>query len=285
MRSPIITIDLEDWFHLLECDAIPGPEAWGTLESRIERNTNRVLALLANHGIRATFFTLGWVAETYPSLLKTVASQGHEIGCHSGLHTLIHQQTPEAFRMETRRAVDAISGCIGLPVTAYRAPGFSLTSQSLWAFELLGELGITTDCSVFPGRHAHGGTGGLFPPGPFKLECRNGMQLREFPMTLAQVGPLDIAFAGGGYFRFFPYAMIARWIRANPDAMTYFHPRDFDEGQPRIQGLSALRKFKAYAGLKGAHQKLDRFLHEFGGQSLGEASARIDWDQSPLVRL
>jgi polysaccharide deacetylase family protein (PEP-CTERM system associated) len=285
VRPPIITIDLEDWFHLLECDAIPGPEAWETLESRIEQNTNRLLELLASHGIRATFFTLGWVAEKYPKLLKKVASEGHEIGCHSSVHTLIHQQTPETFRMETRRAMDAISECVGIPVTVYRAPGFSLTGQTLWAFEILAELGIITDCSVFPGRHAHGGTGGLFPRGPFRLECRNGMKLREFPMTLAQMGPLHIAFAGGGYFRFFPYPMIARWTRANPNTMTYFHPRDFDDGQPRVQGLSALRRFKAYAGLKGAHQKLNRFLHEFGGQSLGEAGAKVDWDQTLTVQL
>ena len=111
------------------------------------------------------------------------------------------------------------------------------------------------------------------------------MKLREFPMTLAHVGPLHIAFAGGGYFRFFPYPMIARWTRSNPNTMTYFHPRDFDDDQPRIQGLSALRRFKAYAGLKGAHHKLNRFLCEFGGQSLGEASAKVDWEKRPSVRL
>ena len=282
---PIITIDLEDWFHFLECEAIPGPEAWGSLESRIRRNTERLLDLLAIHGIHATFFTLGWVAKAHPSLLKQVADQGHEIGCHSGLHSLVHQQTPDVFRLETRQALEAISECIGRPVTAYRAPGFSLTDHTLWAFEVLGELGITTDCSVFPGQHAHGGTGDLFPQGPFRLKCRNGTSLREFPITLVKTGPLHIAYAGGGYFRLLPYSMIARLTHTNPFTMTYFHPRDFDDGQPSVPGLSILRRFKAYVGIKGNHEKLNRFLHDFGGQSLGEACARVDWETRPSVRL
>ena len=283
--TPIITIDLEEWFHLLECDAIPGMEAWGTMESRIELNTERLLELFENLNIRATFFTLGWVAQVYPTLLKKVAAKGHEIGCHSGIHTLIHQQTPVAFQIETQIALGKISDCIGMPVSVYRAPGFSLTSETLWALELLAEMGIITDCSVFPGRHAHGGTGALFPQDPFRIECRNGMTIHEFPMTIARVGPFTAAFAGGGYFRFFPYWMIAHWTRNSKHTMTYFHPRDFDDGQPRIPGLPILRKLKAYTGINGALPKLTRFLHEFGGQPLREASASINWDQTPHVKI
>lgn len=282
---PILTVDLEDWFHLLDCDAIPGPAGWDGLESRLARNTDRLLAIFEARNLRATFFTLGWVAERHPAVLRRVADLGHDIGCHSHVHTLIHTQTPGAFAEETRRALDAISQCISRPVTAYRAPGFSLTPATLWAFDHLAELGVTTDCSVFPGRHAHGGTAGCFPADPFRLLTPSGREIREVPMTLARVGPVDLAFAGGGYFRFLPYPLIAHWTRTHPGTMTYFHPRDFDAGQPRIPGLSRIRRFKAYAGLPGAAAKLERFLDAFGGQTLAEACAAIRWEDRPLVRV
>lgn len=285
VHPPVLTVDLEDWFHLLDCEAIPGPAEWDRLESRIGANTDRLLEIFAKRSLQATFFTLGWVAERHPSVLRRVANQGHEIACHSHLHSLIHTQSPTGFREETHRAIEAISQCVSRPVTAYRAPGFSLTQSTLWAFDHLVELGITTDCSVFPGRHAHGGTSGRFPRGPFRLLTPSGGQLQEFPMTLARVGPLDLAFAGGGYFRFLPYPLIAHWTRQHPAAMTYFHPRDFDADQPRISGLPVLRRFKAYAGLARAGAKLERFLDAFGGVSLQQAKSRIAWEDTPQVRL
>lgn len=284
-EPPIITIDLEEWFHLLDCQATPAVESWDRLESRIGPNTDRLLDLLGELGIRATFFSLGWVAERHPGILRKVSGAGHEIGCHSAIHSLIHKQTPEIFREETRCALDTISQCIGLPVTAYRAPGFSLTPQTLWAFEHLAALGVTQDCSFFPGRHAHGGTGEGFPAEPHRIQCPGGLLIQEFPMTLANWGPLDIAIAGGGYFRFLPYPLIAHWMSLHPGAMTYFHPRDFDPGQPRIPGLPLMRHFKAYVGLGRSFEKLRNFLGEFHGQSLGEATSRIDWDQTPLIQI
>lgn len=282
---PILTVDLEDWFHLLDCESIPGPEGWDRLESRIAGNTDRLLEIFAARNLRATFFSLGWVAERHPGVLRKVATQGHEIACHSHVHTLVHAQSPSAFREETRRAIEAISQCVAKPVTAYRAPGFSLTHDTLWAFDHLTELGITTDCSVFPGRHAHGGTAGRFPDEPFRLVTRSGSQIREFPMSLACVGPLNFAFAGGGYFRLLPYWLINHWTRRHPATMTYFHPRDFDGDQPRVSGLSMARQFKAYVGLSSATTKLHRFLETFGGESLAEATARIQWEQTPLIAL
>lgn len=283
--SPILTVDLEDWFHLLDCEALPGAEGWNQLESRIGANTDRLLELFESRGLQATFFTLGWVADQHPGLLRKVAALGHEIACHSQQHSLIHGQSPSAFREETHRALETISQCVARPVTAYRAPGFSLTQDTLWAFDHLAALGITTDCSVFPGRHAHGGTADRFPAGPFRISTPSGNSLRELPMTLARVGPVDLAFAGGGYFRFLPYRLIAHWTRTHPGTMTYFHPRDFDAGQPRIQGLSALRRFKAYAGLGGATAKLERFLDAFGGRTVGKACAEIQWDNHPILQI
>lgn len=282
-KAPIITIDLEDWFHLLECDAIPGVEHWPTLESRVEANTDRLLGLLDKHDVKATFFTLGWVANHYPTLLQRVAKAGHQIGCHSDVHTLVHQQTEHAFRVETRQAISAISDAISSPVLCYRAPGFSITDTCLWAFGVLSELGIQVDSSVFPGNHAHGGTGAVFPAVPFRIE-HGGSPLCEFPISLSRFGPFQVAVAGGGYFRILPFSLIAHWIAGTPYNMTYFHPRDFDADQPRIQGLSSFRTFKAYTGLNNSFAKLDRFLIRFGGQSVESAHATTDWASAPVVR-
>lgn len=281
--APIVTIDLEEWFHLLEY-ALPSVDAWDTLESRVEANTERILELLELHHVRATFFSLGWIAGKYGHLLRRIAAAGHHVGCHSDVHSLVHQQTPAQFREETRRALETISAAVSAPVDCYRAPGFSITESCPWAFEILLELGVRTDCSVFPGRHAHGGTGARFPAVPFRLALPNG-QLDEFPMAVTSGALLRVPFAGGGYFRLFPSALIERWASAAPYVMTYFHPRDFDPGQPRLAGLSRLRRFKTYVGLAGSLAKLDRFLGRFGGRSVAEARAQLDWSAAPLVRL
>ena len=279
---PILTFDLEEWFNLLECDAIPGVEEWGDMESRVEANTDRLLDILDKRGLKATFFVLGWVARRYPALVRRIASLGHEIGCHSDIHSLVWRQTPPQFREETARALNVIGEVVGTPVTCYRAPGFSITSQCLWAFEALLDLGVTTDCSVFPGAHAHGGTRTMFPDAPFRIRVGN-RTLLEFPVSLARLGPLRLAFVGGGYFRMLPLPLISHWTRKCPGAVTYFHPRDFDAGQPRITGLSPIRSFKAYVGIGSAARKLDLFLECFGGQTLGQACASIQWEKTEQV--
>ncbi len=284
IAAPIITFDLEEWFHLLECDAIPGADRWGDQESRVEANTDKILGQLDLRGIKATFFALGWIARHHPALLQRITSQGHDIGCHSDIHSLVWRQTPKSFREETSRALGSISEATGAPVPYYRAPGFSITAECLWAFEILLDLGITADCSVFPGVHAHGGTRTLFPGRPFRLAVGE-RTMQEFPVSLAGAGPLRMAFVGGGYFRLLPLPLITHWTRKQPGAITYFHPRDFDAGQPRIPGLSVLRHFKAYVGIAGASSKLDRFLARFGGQSLSQACLAIAWDQTPMIRI
>ena len=235
------------------------------------------------HKLKATFFCLGWVARTHPILIQRIAAQGHDLGCHSDVHSLVFSQSPEAFREETARAMGAITDAAGSAVSYYRAPGFSITSKCLWAFDILMDQGITVDCSVFPGSHAHGGTQSLFPGEPFRLRVGE-RTLMEFPVSLAG-GPLQLAFVGGGYFRLLPLPLIVRWTRKKPNTMTYFHPRDFDDEQPRVPGLSILRHFKAYVGIGGAGRKLDAFLTQFGGRSLSQACQDISWDQTPVVTL
>jgi peptidoglycan-N-acetylglucosamine deacetylase len=280
---PVLTFDIEEWFHLLECDAIPGVESWGSLESRVERSVETLLELLGKHGVHGTFFTMGWVAERHPEMLRRIAANGHEVGCHSHIHSLVHAQTPEAFVDETARALNTIAAAVSRPIRLYRAPGFSITTKSLWAFDLLMELGIEIDCSVFPGTHAHGGVGNSFPHEPFRIDVP-GRSLHEFPASLARIGPIRLAFAGGGYFRLLPLAAILRLASRADYTMTYFHPRDFDADQPRISGLGPLRAFRAYVGIAGALGKLDAFLARRGGRTVSSANASIDWTRTPVFR-
>lgn len=269
--APILTVDLEEWFHLLDCKEVCEAAQWLGLESRIVQNTHRLLDLFDQHSVKASFFVLGWVAEHYPALIRQIQARGHEIGCHSHWHTLVWTQTPAAFRQETLRALNTLADTTGQPIQMYRAPGFSIRADCLWAFEILAELGITLDASVFPGRHAHGGVGHRYPATPFRLETPSG-PLLEFPMSLARVGPLDFAYAGGGYFRLLPWPAIRRYIKSNSYNMTYFHPRDFDPEQPRIPELAFLRSMRAYLGLSNSFGKLETLLSAFPVVPIGQAN-------------
>lgn len=263
-----LTVDMEEWFHILDCHGIGEPASWLAYESRIEANTHRLLDLFDLHEAKSTWFVLGWVAENYPNLVREVQRRGHGIGCHSHLHSLVWQQTPAAFRQETQLALRTLEATCGVPITMYRAPGFSITEATPWAFEVLADCGITTDASVFPGRHGHGGVVLKDAPrGPFDIPTPSGT-LREYPMSLARLGPLDLAYAGGGYFRLLPWPLIRRYIHANPYTMTYFHPRDFDPGQPRIPNLGLGRTIKSYVGLAQSLAKLNQLIQYHPAQAI-----------------
>lgn len=283
MTRPILTIDLEEWFHLLETDAVPDPDGWGSLERRLHANTDRLLDLFDRVGVKATFFVLGWIADRHPDVVRQVADRGHELGCHSHLHSMVCRQAPADFREETVRAIAAIQAAGGTDVTLYRAPGFSITPDSAWAFEVLAGLGIDRDASCFPSSHAHGGMGDRVPAGPFRIHTQAG-DLKEFPVALARFGRIGVPIAGGGYFRLLPFPLVAHFARQTDYLMTYFHPRDFDPDQPRLQGLPLGRRFKSYVGLGGSLAKLEKLLKTFGGQSVGEADRSIEWSITPLLR-
>jgi polysaccharide deacetylase family protein (PEP-CTERM system associated) len=254
-----LTVDVEEWFHLLDCEGVGGPDRWSDQPTRVVENTQRLLDFFDAHQARGTFFILGWVAESRPALVREIQARGHHLGCHSHHHTLVWSQTPESFRIETRRALHAIEDASGTAIRTYRAPGFSITQQSLWAFRILCEEGIEADASVFPGTHAHGGLGIPCPDTPYWLETTSG-RLLEFPMSMAKLGPLDLAYAGGGYFRSMPWPLIKYLVCHKPYTMSYFHPRDFDPLQPRLEGLSMARHWKSYTGLKTALPKLGKLL-------------------------
>jgi len=279
----ILTVDLEDWFHLLEYDGSSDVSRWNSYPERIHRNTDLLLETFAEAGVQATFFSLGWVARTYPHLLRRIVAAGHEVGSHSDTHDLVHQRSPAQFREDLHRSMTAISDATRQPVHLFRAPGFSITRRCLWAFEVLAESGIRVDASLFPSAHAHGGFGAL-NQGPTRIETRSGA-LRELPVTTREVAGRGFAFAGGGYFRLLPSSLVRRWSAREPYLMTYFHPRDFDPEQPILPDLSRKRRFKSYVGLRGARRKLVKLLSIGGFGSVSQAEARIAWDRVPWLTL
>jgi polysaccharide deacetylase family protein (PEP-CTERM system associated) len=279
----VLTVDVEDWFHLLEHPLTDDVASWDSFERRVEPATERILDELNRRGIRATFFCLGWIAERYPGIVRKIAEGGHEIGSHSYAHQLVHRQDRQAFAADLARSIALLADVTGAPVRAYRAPGFSITRDCLWAFEIMAGQGIEIDCSVFPSPRAHGGLEG-FCAEPAVIRTPGGA-LKELPMTMGRIMGRPLAFSGGGYFRLLPRAVIDHQMAAQGYTMTYFHPRDFDAGQPVLPGLSPARRFKSYVGLRGAWAKFLRMLDAFSFVSVGEAAASIDWDKARTVDL
>jgi peptidoglycan-N-acetylglucosamine deacetylase len=270
----ILTFDLEEWFH---CDFISGDENWSNYEVRIHESTDFILSTLSKYNRKATFFILGWIAEKYPELVMRIYNEGHEIGCHSMKHELVHRFTPKEFREDTQNALTAIEQVIGEKVIMYRAPAFSVTKETPWAFEILNELGITHDASIFPAKHDYGGFPNFGDSGPSIIET-NGVFIKEFPMNIRKVLNKSIVFSGGGFFRLFPYPIIKKWTTESDYVMTYFHPRDFDKDQPMLKHLPLVRKFKSYYGLKYSCVKFDRFISDFSTTTILEVSEKFDWN-------
>lgn len=279
----ILTFDIEEWFHLLDNDSTKTEVKWNNYEVRIYDNVDRILQILDETNTKATFFVIGWVAKKYPDIVKRI-SQNYEIGSHTMNHQLVWQQSPKEFREDTYKSISLLEDLTGKKVEYFRAPGFSIRTTEMWAFDILTELGITTDCSIFPATHAHGGIPKYKATFPSIIE-RNNAQLREFPITYKSFCGKNIVFSGGGYFRLFPYSIIKNWTEKSTDyLMGYIHPRDLDEGQPIIKDLSLIRKFKSYYGLKGAELKLRRWLTDFDFIDIQTASKLIDWDKVERIK-
>jgi polysaccharide deacetylase family protein (PEP-CTERM system associated) len=280
----ILTFDIEEWFHILDNTSTKLEGTWSKFESRIQSNIDRILGLLDDHDRKGTFFCLGWIAAKYPEIIKLIHQCGHEIGSHSHLHQLVYEQKPKVFKEDLLRSIDSLQSITGSKVSLYRSPGFSITKECSWAFEILIDSGIECDSSIFPARRNHGGIPGFPYAEPFKIEI-NGYQLKELPMNIYKLGHLKIPFSGGGYFRLFPYSVIKHMSNQSQYLMTYFHPRDFDIHQPVIQDLSIVRKFKSYYGLAGAYKKLDRFLHDNEFIPVNEAIMAINWSNVPVHKI
>ena len=280
----ILTFDVEEWFHLLDNDSTRSEEQWKRYEVRIHENIDRIFRILDDTNTKATFFIIGWIAKTYPEVVKRIAKK-YEIGSHTMNHQLVWQQTPKEFRQDVDSSIKLLQDLTGQPIKYFRAPGFSIRESEAWAFEQLHELGVEVDCSVFPAHHAHGGMASYGKGEPAIIEV-NGKQIKEFPISMRDVKGHHLIYSGGGYFRLFPYWLIKKW--ANDDAdylLSYIHPRDLDAGQPMIKELPISRKFKSYVGLKGAEKKLRKFLSDFNFTDLSTAISDYDWNSVRQIRL
>jgi len=280
----ILTIDLEDWFHILAHEQTASPLHWEKFESRVEANTDRLLNQLSRFNQPATFFCLGWIAKKYPLLIKKISTAGYEIACHSMNHQLVFEQSPEQFRKDLVESIDILQQITGKKVLSYRAPGFSVSEKTKWIFEILAESGIENDCSIFPAERNHGGYKNFSSTKPCLISI-NGIQLREFPINPTTIAGKKIIYSGGGYFRLFPYSIIRQLMRKSDYVMTYFHPRDFDPGQPMIDSLPLKRKFMSYMGLKNAGIKFEKLLGEFTFTNVENAALLYEWNKAEKVEL
>lgn len=270
MAHNVFSIDLEDWFHLLDTASAPPIGEWVRMESRVVRNTHVLLDLLAKYDTRATFFVLGWVAEQHPGLVREIAEAGHEVASHGHSHQLVFRQSPLEFEGDLCRASDAIVGACGARPKGYRAPGFSIMSEQRWAFDVLARNGYEYDSSVFPARRGHGGM-----PGAHHLPWEILPGLHEYPVSTVDLGIGRLAYLGGGYLRCLPSNLILRFAHqqsvAGVPLILYVHPRDIDPGQPRLK-LSRARQFKSYVGLGTGLEKLRMLLSEFAWGSFERAN-------------
>lgn len=262
--SNILTIDVEDWFHILEWDGAPARDRWESLESRVERNTERLLELLAETDARATFFTVGWVAWRHPELVRKIAAAGHELASHSFWHEVVRRHDASSFASDIRASKRLLEDLTGQPVEGFRAPGASITPAEAWAFDVILEQGFSYDASLCPGFSSHGG----FDSGhvcPHLLRCRSGT-LVEIPSSTIGFRRRRVPYGGGGYLRLLPYSCLRAAIDLDNGlgrpVNIYIHPREIDIGQPRM-ALPRLRRFKYYVGLGTTEGKLRRLLTRY----------------------
>jgi polysaccharide deacetylase family protein (PEP-CTERM system associated) len=280
----ILTFDIEEWFHILDNNKTRTISDWNNFDSRIRIGMNLIYDILDGIEKSATFFVVGWMAEKYPEIIREISDRGFEIGSHTHLHQLAYQQDRQTFYNDVEKSIKTLEDCIGKKVTSFRAPGFSITENNKWAFEVLHELGITKDSSVFPAGRAHGGLPSYGTAIPSIIEY-NGLNLKEFPINTHTILGKPFIFSGGGYFRLLPYEIIKKFTLQSTYVMTYFHPRDFDIEQPMVPGLSYSRRFKSYVGIKNCKPKLERWLNDFDFIDLNQADESINWNHVPKVRL
>jgi len=280
----ILTFDIEDWFHILGHRETRSVDSWQNFESRLREGVDRILQMLSDTSQPATFFCLGWVAEKHPNVIRDIDSAGFEIASHSFAHQLAFEQTRDEFREDLRRSLGALQDITGKSVDTYRAPGFSIIDKNLWAFEELIEEGITVDCSLFPANRAHGGVPAFGDAVP-TIGDIGGHKIKLLPINTRTILGKNVIYSGGGYFRVIPGFLLRKWFKDDDYVMTYFHPRDFDPDQPMVPGLSALRRFKSYAGIRGAREKLRRLLKLCRFVDVRTASELVDWESAPAVEL
>ena len=275
--SHCLTFDVEEHFQVSAFDSPMRRRHWDQFESRVERNTEKLLDLLAASNVRATFFVLGWVAERHPGLVRAISRQGHEVASHGYAHELVTVQTPATFRRDVRKAKVFLEDLLGLPVLGYRAPSFTITQDTIWALRILVEEGYLYDSSIFPILHDRYGMPGANPL-CHRLSTEVGPLWEIPPSTVKFVG-LQVPIAGGGYFRLFPYPMLRQLLKRveakGHPLVIYLHPWELDPDQPRMQG-PLLSRFRQYINLHKTEDRLIHLLRDFRFAPVSEVIPQIN---------
>jgi polysaccharide deacetylase family protein (PEP-CTERM system associated) len=276
-RVNAFTVDVEDYFHVAALASAISRDSWPEQEYRVERNTERLLEVLAERGVHGTFFVLGWVAERSPGLVRRIAAAGHEIACHGYSHELIYRQPRRQFREEAARAKGLLEEATGQAVLGYRAASFSIVRDSLWALDDLIDLGFRYDSSIFAIRHDRYGIPDASPT-PGRVTAPSGRSILEFPMAPASFFGLKIPVTGGGYFRIFPYGLTRAGLKrinaAGRPFAFYLHPWELDPAQPRVP-VGTLSRFRHYTNLARCEERLRRLLREFAFCPMGQVLGTI----------
>jgi polysaccharide deacetylase family protein (PEP-CTERM system associated) len=263
MKS-ILSVDVEDWFHILGLGSAPEFDAWASLPSRVGPNLMQLLDLFDSHSAKVTCFFLGWVGEKYPHLVREATGRGHEIASHGYAHELVFRLSPDEFMEDARKSRLLLENIAGRPVKGYRSAGFSSTNATPWFFDKLEEAGYVYDSSVFPAAREHGGMKSE-KLGPHVVPAGTA-GIIEFPISVARVLGKPICFFGGGYLRLFPWGIIRgmarKVLREGRPVVFYIHPREIDSCHPRLP-MSLRRRFKCYVNLKTVRPKLEKVLREF----------------------
>ena len=270
-----LSVDVEDYFQVSALAPHIPRASWDGIPCRVERNIDTILGLLADSGNRATFFTLGWVAERHPVLVRRIVAAGHELASHGHMHELVHAIGPERFREDLSRARAALEDAGGVRVIGYRAPTFSIGPASApWAHAILAETGHAYSSSIFPVKHDLYGTPDA-PRGPHRPDASGVLEL---PMTTVRLGARNLPCAGGGWFRLFPYALFRRGLaRVNAverrPGIFYFHPWEIDPDQPRVAEAPRLSRFRHYTGMASMAARVARLLADFSWGRMDEVFA------------
>lgn len=260
-----MTVDVEDYFQVSAFEKTIDRNQWENIPCRVDRNMDRILNLFAEKEIKATFFTLGWVAERYPDLVRRIVKEGHELASHGYSHTRVTQQSPQEFRADIQKAKKLLEDISGVAVKGYRAPSYSIGADNLWALDDLHEAGYRYSSSIYPVKHD---LYGMPEASRFAFRPRGEQGILEIPITTIRFGNKNLPCGGGGFFRLYPYA-VSRWAlrkvnnAEQQSGMFYFHPWEIDPDQPRQQGINFKTRFRHYLNLGRMENRLQALLRDF----------------------
>lgn len=269
--KPVLSFDIEEWFHLMDLPCQKPIERWDEYELRAELILPKILNLLKENNSKATFFILGWLAERKPKMIENIIEDGHEIASHGYAHEMIHRLSPKEFEEDIQKSKRILENITGKTTKGYRAPAFTITEKTPWAFDILLDNGFEYDSSIFPGPRLYGHMNGA-PKNPYSIKCNNG-SIFEFPQSVMNFGLFKFSFFGGGYFRLAPNFLIqlfSKYLLSKNGYVTYYlHPKDFDVNQPKFD-FGRLRHLQTYINISKSEKKLSSILNNFESRTYEE---------------